>query len=56
MKNIILKFNFTIEFIYKNIHLKELRKLINKKINNKSGIYAFVNIKNNNIYIGSARI
>jgi group I intron endonuclease len=55
MKNIILKFNLTIEFIYKNIHFKELRKLINKEINNKSGIYAFVNIENNNTYIGSAK-
>jgi hypothetical protein len=49
MKEILLKFNLSIEFIYKNIQIKELRKLINKEINNKSGIYAFVCIVNNNI-------
>ena len=52
---ILLKFNLSIEFIYKNIQLKELKKLINKEINNKSGIYAFVCIVNNNVYIGSAK-
>jgi len=54
--NILLnKFINSIEFIYKNLQIKELRKLINKEIRNRPGIYCFVNATNGNTYVGSAK-
>lgn len=54
--NILLnKFLNSIEFIYTNLQIKELRKLINKEIRNRPGIYCFVNATNGNTYVGSAK-
>ena len=54
--NILLnKFLNSIEFIYTNLQIKELRKLINKEIRNRPGIYCFVNVTNGNTYVGSAK-
>lgn len=41
--------------MYKNLQIKELRKLINKEIRNRPGIYCFVNSTNGNTYVGSAK-
>lgn len=54
--NILLnKFMNSIEFIYTNLQIKELRKLINREIRNRPGIYCFVNATNGNTYVGSAK-
>lgn len=45
----------SIEFIYTNLQIKELRKLINREIRNRPGIYCFVNATNGNTYVGSAK-
>ena len=55
MNNLLNKFMNSIEFIYKNLQIKELRKLINKEIRNRPGIYCFVNATNGNTYVGSAK-